>query len=174
MSRQHGADDSSKNIVDKTCGMLFLGTPFGGATKARWGTLALNFISWIGTTNDKKMKDLQERSMKLISVNDSFLKFLYARARTAPVALACFFEEYSTYIGSKKLGLIVPKESAILPLVDAQSIPASHSDMCKFENDEINGFRSVSEKLSEWVDALKSRGVEAEKDGQVYTPSQPK
>jgi hypothetical protein len=138
--------------VDNTRGLIFLGTPFEGSAKARWGSLALRYLSIISSTNNEKVKDLEERSQKIVSINEAFLKFLKVRDRTpAPVEVACFFEEYPTYVAGKNLGMIVPKDSASLPGIDLFSIAANHVDMCKFEDEYRNGYTTISNMLNEWI-----------------------
>lgn len=154
LSRAPGTNEANKLLVDSTRGLIFLGTPFEGSAKAKWGSVALHYLALASSTNNTKVKDLEERSQKLISINEAFLRFLKARDRSTPVEVACFFEEYPTYITGKNIGMIVPKSSAILPGIDALSIAASHTDMCKFEDQYRNGYISITSVLSQWTQAL--------------------
>jgi hypothetical protein len=144
-------------IVEKTTGIIFLGTPFEGSSKAKWAGRALKVLDWVSTTNKEDMKDLEERSAKLMSINEAFQKLLKARDRSETrqfVEIACFFEQYAMYKGGKKIGIIVPKESACLPGVDPQSIQANHVDMCKFEDEDREGYKNISQRLSQWISDL--------------------
>jgi hypothetical protein len=158
LSRPHGVNESSKQIVDNTCGAIFLGTPFEGSEKANWGSVALNFLSLLSSTKQEDVRDLEQRSQKLVSINEAFLKFLKERDRDrtkGPVEIACFFEEHPTYVRGKKLGLIVQKSSAgAIPGIDPVSISASHSGMCKFPGDYVNGYINISQLLARWITAL--------------------
>lgn len=170
LSRHNGTDISSTNIVEKTIGVAFLGTPFEGSSKAKWGSRALKIIDWIGKTHKEDVKDLEERSEKLISINTAFQKFLKARDRSrlrAYVEVACFFEEYSMYKAKVKIGVIVPKESASLPGIDPQPIQANHVDICKFEDEDREGYKRISQKLSQWISEFEGRSKGSEEDGQV-------
>ena len=170
LSRHNGTDISSTCIVEKTIGIAFLGTPFEGSSKAKWGSRALKIIDLIGTTQKKDIKDLEERSEKLININVAFQKFLKARDRSKSrefVEVACFFEEYSMYKAGVKIGVIVPKDSASLPGIDPQSIQANHVDMCKFEDEDREGYKQISQKLSQWISELEGRSKGSEEDGQV-------
>lgn len=171
LSRHNGTDIFSTHLVEKTIGVAFLGTPFEGSSKAKWGSRALKIIDWIGTTHKEDLKDLEKRSEKLISINTAFQKFLKARDRSKSrnfVEVACFFEEYSLYKTGVKIGVIVPKESAFLPGIDAQPIQANHVDMCKFEDEDREGYKRISQKLSQWISELESRSKGSqEDDGQV-------
>lgn len=49
------------------------------------------------------------------------------------------------------------KESACLPGIDPQSIQAKHVDMYKFEDEDREGYKRISHKLSQWISDLDSR-----------------
>lgn len=76
------------------------------------------------------IKDLQERSAKLISVNNDLIKYVKERDRDhkkRPLDIVCYFEEYHTYIdtriGPKKdIGKIVSKPSAA-PYQELSTVP---------------------------------------------------
>ena len=169
LSRHNGTDIASTTLVERTIGVVFLGTPFEGSSKAKWGSRALQILGWISTTHKQDIKDLEERSAKLISVNEAFQKFLKARYRSESrefVEVACFFEQYAMYEGGT-MGFIVPKESACLPGIDPQSIQANHVDMCKFEDEDREGYKRVSQKLVQWISDLDSRSKGSGEDRQV-------
>lgn len=114
-------------------------------------------LDWVSTTHKEDMKDLEERSAKLMHINDAFQKFLKARDRSETgefVEVACFFEQYAMYKAQKKIGIIVPKESACLPGIYPQSIQADHVGMCKFEDEDREGYKNISQQLSQWVSDL--------------------
>ncbi|KAF4535003.1 SesB-related regulatory protein [Lasiodiplodia theobromae] len=166
LSRPNGTDSKKDEIANRTVGVIFLGTPFEGSEKASWAAAALRLLSFVSSTNDEKIKDLEERSAKLVSINDSFYKYLKKRDRLEVnknfLEVACFFEEYPMKIGGKKMH-IVPKESACLNGVDPQSISAHHSDMCKFEDEYRNGYKCILGQLQLWIRKLSS--VSSERKG---------
>ncbi|KAH8723884.1 hypothetical protein GQ44DRAFT_709308 [Phaeosphaeriaceae sp. PMI808] len=166
LSRHHGTDLAGANLVEKTIGVVFLGTPFEGSSKAKWAGRALKVLDWVSTTHKEDVKDLEERSAKLMSINDTFQKLLKARDRSETrqfIEVACFFEQYAMYKAGKKIGTIVPKESACLPGIDPQSIQANHVDMCKFEDEDREGYKNISQRLSQWVSDLDRREGSAAK-----------
>ena len=170
LSRHHGTDLASASLVEKTIGAVFLGTPFEGSSKAKWAGRALKILDWISTTHKEDVKDLEERSAKLMSINDNFQKFLKARDRSETrqfVEVACFFEQYAMYKLGKKIGTIVPKESACLPGIDPQSIQANHIDMCKFEDEDREGYKNISQRLSQWISDLDRRLRGSAEESQV-------
>lgn len=160
LSRSHGVNESNKQLVDHTCGALFLGTPFEGSTKARWGSTALKYISFTASTKKEDVKDLEERSQRLIAINTAFPKFIKERDRdrvNGPVEVACFFEEHPTFVAGKNVGLIVQKSSAgAVAGIDPVPISASHSGMCKFAGDYVNGYIMISELLVRWIATLEA------------------
>lgn len=143
--------------MGKTIGVTFLGTPFEGSSKAKWAGKALKVLDWLSTTHSEDVKDLEERSAKLIHINNAFHKFLKVRDRSETgefVEVACFFEQYAMYKAGKKIGIIVPKESTCLPGIDPLSIQANHVGMCRFEDEDREGCRNISQRLSQWVSDL--------------------
>lgn len=139
-------------------GVIFLGTPFEGSSKAKWASRALTLLNLVSTTQRENTKDLEERSAKLAEINDAFQKFIKLRDRSGPgsyLELACFFEQYGMYFAGKKY-LIVPKESASLPGIASQSISSHHTNMCKFEDEDREGYKNISQKLSQWISSLVS------------------
>ena len=127
-------------------------------------------MNWISTTHKKNIKDLEKRSEKLISINTAFQKFLKARDRSKSkkfVKIACFFEEYSMYKAEAKIEIIVFKKSAFLADIDPQSIQANHVDMCKFENEDREKYKKISQKLSQWISDLESKSKKSEENSQV-------
>ncbi|OMP88505.1 Protein SERAC1, partial [Diplodia seriata] len=174
LSRANGTDSQKDKIADRTIGVMFLGTPFEGSEKAKWAATALRLLSLVSSTNDEKVKDLEERSAKLVSINDAFYKYWRSRDRSRVkknfLEVACFFEEYPMKIGGKKVH-IVPKESACLKGIDPQSISAHHSDMCKFEDEYRNGYKCVTGQLQLWIKKLSSMSAEREDTSQVVNHS---
>jgi hypothetical protein len=78
LSRHHGTDNASTTLVENTIGTAFLGTPFEGSSKAKWAKTALRMLGCISSTRKEDVHDLEERSAKLIHINDAFQKFLKA------------------------------------------------------------------------------------------------
>jgi hypothetical protein len=108
------------------------------------------------------MNSLVKRSEKLASINGAFAKLLRARDLSEPrsfIEVATFFEEHPI----RNVGTIVPKESAKLPGFDLQSIAANHMDMARFEGSYVTGCKSVSNKLSQWIQELNQTEEERKK-----------
>ncbi|KAF2841091.1 hypothetical protein M501DRAFT_1013909 [Patellaria atrata CBS 101060] len=169
VSRPPGVNETAQKLTENTIGMIFLGTPFAGSDKASWGEMAAKFVTLFGIqTKDTDIKDLKERSARLIDINLDFDTFIKARDRDrkhGPVEIVCYYEAEPTYVGLKDIGKIVNKESAArLPAIAALSIPDNHTDMCKFAGEFSSGYASVSGQLEQWITALDKRGNEDEED----------
>ncbi|KAK7189586.1 uncharacterized protein CC84DRAFT_1163034 [Paraphaeosphaeria sporulosa] len=167
VSRPPGANETAQKLTDNTIGMIFLGTPFAGSDKASWGEMAAKFVTLFGVqTKDTDIKDLNERSARLIDINLDFDTFIKGRDRDrkhGPVEIVCYYEADPTFIGPVCIGKVVSKESAArLPAIAALSIPDNHSDMCKFAGEFSSGYASVSGQLAQWITALDKRGEEGE------------
>ena len=81
-----------------------------------------------------------------MNINNAFQKFLKARDRLETgqfVEVACFFEQYAMYKAGKKIRIIIPKKSACLPGIDLQLIQANHVNMCKFEDEDREGYKNI-------------------------------
>lgn len=157
LSIQHGADNSSKLIADHTCGTVFLGTPFEGSAKAKECLIALNFASIFSQTKKDDVKDLREGSLKLAGITEAFAKCVrerYCQQDIPPIDVACFFETHPTFVDSSKIGLIVPRDSATLFGMSANSISANHSGMCRFAGEWTDGFVQISRLLARWIESI--------------------
>lgn len=172
LSRPHGTDLASAVLVAKTIGIIFLGTPFEGSSKAKWARRGLKVLDWLSTTHKEDVKDLEERSAKLVGINDAFQKLLKARDRSEArqfIEVACFFEQYATYKAGKKIGIIVPKESASLPGIEPQSIQANHVDMCRFEDEDRDGYMNISQRLNQWISDIDRQPKDSAAGNQVWS-----
>ncbi|KAI1392900.1 uncharacterized protein F4822DRAFT_392547 [Hypoxylon trugodes] len=159
LSRLTETNTEDKNLANTTFGVIFLGTPFEGASLARWGTIALNLVKLFSSTNKESVKDLQEQSQRLAAINDAFYKYIKVRDRSQKtLRLACFYEEWPTYVGRNNIGVVVPKASATLSGINPVPISASHSGMCKFADESRNGYKAVSGTLSRWIKELDRQG----------------
>jgi protein SERAC1 len=111
-----------------------------------------------GMTKSSDVKDLEERSERLMRINRDFDIFVKGRDRDntlKKVEIVCYFEEFPTYITGKDIDKIVKKESAArLSAITTLGIPANHSNMYKFAADFVSGYVSVSGQLAQWIKQL--------------------
>lgn len=179
LSRNYGTDEAYKSLAEHTIGAAFLGTPFEGSSKAKFGKFAVRFLGWFTEVQEKSLEDLQAGSEKLASISDLFLKYVKQRDRakkTPYLEVAFFFEERSTWKGDANVGIIVPKKSATLKGYDPISIPKDHIDMCKFDADDAPEYQSIAGKLRQWISDIgkprktrkpKQAGISIRQSGKV-------
>lgn len=155
---------ASAHLAENTIGAAFLGTPFEGSSKAAWAKTGLRLLNYFSATNKESVTDLEERSAKLLQINEAFQKFLNVRSRSETrnfMEVAYFFEAYPMF----KLGkqFIVPKDSACGPSgTDPLPIAADHRGMCKFEHEYVEGFKAVTQKVNQWIDEFNERKNDAD------------
>ncbi|KAM3084414.1 hypothetical protein ACMFMG_001481 [Clarireedia jacksonii] len=174
LSVRYGSDSQGQSVVDNTRGVIFLGTPFKGSSKAVWAKMAERFLGLFSDSNDQIIKDLDKDSTKLQAISHDFhvlLQERYASKELKPIQIACFFETKHTekklgkLKGKKDLGQIVTADSATLAGYKPIAINADHLAMCKFQDAQTDGYVSVTEmlklmisKLDEDYDKLKNDG----------------
>ncbi|RGP61270.1 hypothetical protein FSPOR_10099 [Fusarium sporotrichioides] len=143
-SQQHLQD-----IVNFTRGILFLGTPHRGSSLAKIGELVSRSYGMIKETNTDIVKVLTQDSEVLARIQDGFLSLIRMRSKdeASMIDITCFYEELPT----KRLGLIVPKHSAILPGYAAIAIHRNHAEMTKFSSPDEPGFKHISGELKRWI-----------------------
>ena len=75
-------------------GIIFLGTPHKGSSKAKWSEQARKFLAYFKTTNPEILKDLDEKSEKLAKIGDAFPNLLTTRGKEAStrIEVVCFYE----------------------------------------------------------------------------------
>jgi len=158
LSRRSGPDDSSQKVIDNTCGMIFLGTPFQGSSAVTWAKLGEKFFRLFGDSSDQTIKDLDKDSIKLKDISRDFHLLLRERCEpkaSKPIQVACFVETKSTIVkgplGKKDLGRIVEAESATLAGYRPIPINADHRSMCKFTDEETTGYIDLTGTLKSMI-----------------------
>ncbi|KAL2071839.1 hypothetical protein VTL71DRAFT_13074 [Oculimacula yallundae] len=140
-------------------GMMFLGTPHQGSSKAKWADQARKFVQLFKNTSKELLGNLEENSAKLSDLSVQFPKCLRKRSEASKggkpnskIYVRCYFEEYET----THVGVIVTTQSAALAGYECTGINADHSKMCKFSSASEGGYVSVSSTLKRWVELLTS------------------
>ncbi|KAM0492521.1 hypothetical protein ACHAP8_009876 [Fusarium lateritium] len=141
-------DQHVQDTMNCTKGVIFLGTRV--QHHGRWPDINEGFKRLLGHTGAQWLYLI----LSTQHVNGMLDRFPIAyRDRFAArqnMLLLTLFEEY---IGdpSRK---VVAKESAIIPGVDDNEIPADHMDMAKVNSTEYDGYFQILSVLQRWVEAL--------------------
>ncbi|CUS12309.1 unnamed protein product, partial [Tuber aestivum] len=142
-----------RSIKVSTYGVLFLGTPHMGADLARWGKMAEMLVrmvsskSWVDS-NSALITALEKNSETLQNITDGFLGI------SRDFRLFFFWEELKTSIPGMGPSMIVEYASAVpeaLPDAGKASIHASHSEMCKFRDENSPGWNTLAGCLCDFV-----------------------
>jgi protein SERAC1 len=91
---EHDIGDIARNIK----GMIFLGTPFGGSPKAKWGELVRRVWSVVKATDKNTLQTLKADSYDLKNLRDAFPDIIQKR-NTLPerIGIVFFYERLPTY-----------------------------------------------------------------------------
>ncbi|KAJ3524973.1 hypothetical protein NM208_g11840 [Fusarium decemcellulare] len=138
-----------QNILLRTRGIIFLGTPHHGSSLAKWGELLSRSVGVMRQTNTEIIQVLTRDSEVLARIQDSFHSLVRSREKeeTDVIEITCFYEE----LPMKKLGIIVPKHSAILPGYSSVGIHRNHAEITKFASPDEPGFVAICGELKRWV-----------------------
>jgi hypothetical protein len=149
--------------------VIFLGTPHRGSSLAKIGELVSRSYGIIKETNSDIVKVLTEDSEVLARIQDGFLSLIRARSKdeASMIDITCFYEELPT----KRLGLIVPKHSAILPGYAAIAIHRNHAEMTKFSSSEEPGFKAISGELKRWMKKIQQTPSKPQKQAVTHCES---
>ncbi|KAF8243164.1 hypothetical protein K440DRAFT_614045 [Wilcoxina mikolae CBS 423.85] len=143
-----------RSIKVSTYGIIFLGTPHMGANLARWGKMAEMLVrmvttkSWVDS-NDALIHALGTNSETLQNITDSFVGL------STQFRMFFFWEELKTHIPGMTRDVIVEYASAVpeaLPDAGRAGIHATHSDMCKFADENSPGWNVLAGVLCDYVE----------------------
>jgi hypothetical protein len=145
-----GGETNLEKVVHSTLGIIFMGTPHGGADLADWGHTLAKYLKVIRHTNPAIVGVLQRKSEVLAAVQQQFQKSLLEPG--VGIRIYCFFEE-KPVVG---VGIIVSEQSAVLSQHPNQSIAANHMDMTKFSGRNDVGYQRVLSRVQDYVELKNS------------------
>ncbi|KAI1175275.1 hypothetical protein F4777DRAFT_335580 [Nemania sp. FL0916] len=141
-----------RSIYVSTYGMVFLGTPHTGSEIASWGTVLQAMSDAVIPKSFFQSESVLLRTLKrdnetLQNINSHFLD-IYQRFK-----ILMAHENHKTDLrGTKMLVVDAASASPQLPGVTYYAIEATHSGMCKFDNNNAPGYRTISSSIREWVE----------------------
>jgi ankyrin repeat protein len=135
------------NILDKSRGIIFFGTPHRGSRVASWATIMSNFIntcSFHKPMRNQLFKVLSQNSAVLADVSTSF------KSLALDLQIVTFYE---TEIMNPLKGLVVEKESAFLGINNERLVPmaADHRNIVRFNDLQSQKFEPVRHALLEVI-----------------------
>ncbi|ERF71993.1 hypothetical protein EPUS_07463 [Endocarpon pusillum Z07020] len=135
------------NILDKSRGIIFFGTPHRGSRVASWATIMSNFIntcSFHKPMRTQLFNVLSQNSAVLADISTSF------KSLTLDLPIVTFYE---TEIMNPLNGLVVERESALLGINNERLVPmaADHRNIVRFNDPHSQKFEPVRHALLEMI-----------------------
>jgi protein SERAC1 len=143
-------ESNLKKLFQSTRGIIFMGTPHGGADLAVWGHRLAEYLRVVRHTNPEIVAVLQQKSEVLTAVQQQFQQALLKP--DVDIGIYCFFEEKPVV----SVGIIVSEQSAVLNQYPNQSIGANHMDMTKFSGKNDVGYQRVVGRVHDLVELMNS------------------
>ncbi|KAI0381475.1 hypothetical protein F5Y04DRAFT_255575 [Hypomontagnella monticulosa] len=140
-----------RSIYVSTYGIIFLGTPHTGSGIATWGTMLQAMSDTVVPRTFFQSESVLLRTLKrdnetLQNINSHFLD-IYQRFK-----ILMAHENHKTDLkGTRTLIVDANSASPQLPGVTYYAIEATHSGMCKFDNKNAPGYRTIATALREWA-----------------------
>ena len=123
---RNAADKHLRDVLECTRGIAFMGTPHTGSALANWAKLPVASLGVVKSPNTSLLSVLQTDSEILSRVHTDFLEMLRVLQKDGhEIEITCFYETLPKPI----VGIVVPRESAILAGYDFISLHADHQDM---------------------------------------------
>jgi hypothetical protein len=137
-------------IFELTRGIVFIATPHSGSALADMARLPMRVYGLVRPVNSNLVSVLETQSEVLERIQSDFLALVRSRASLGtPLNITCFYE----WLPLSKMGVVVPKESAILPGYNSGSIHADHGDIARYETAVDPGFDAVVSVLKRLIDS---------------------
>ncbi|RKK88971.1 hypothetical protein BFJ71_g12671, partial [Fusarium oxysporum] len=130
------AAEESSNILEDTCGIIFLGTPHQGSSLSIAGALLSQLTGFLGS-NDTLLLNLRRNHSQLSDLEDRFRPLV----KHKPVL--SFYERKSTYLLGFSIGCIVDRESARGSSAEPVGIDTNHAGLNKFNSPEHPGYQAI-------------------------------
>ncbi|EXU95839.1 kinesin light chain-like protein [Metarhizium robertsii] len=158
------SEESGRNIVYSTRGIIFLGTPHRGAG---WTKLLLAEHTR-KCPNDRDLNMLRQGPKILARIQDRFFSLrsrLLVKALT-PIQISCFFETLSL----PQVGLVVPQESATVPRCNSIAMRKNHMNMTKFAAPDDPDFEFLCTELGLLVAEIHAENFRRARDHENLGP----
>jgi len=137
-------------VVQRTKGIVFLGTPHKGSSAASYGKIAYTISRFLTaqSVNTKLLRALEQNSESLQRITTTFLETLESNTG---MHIWSFSEEMEV----RSLGIlgirVVPPDSSRMyhPREQWGTIPANHRDIARFSSERDAGFIRVTSAIKD-------------------------
>lgn len=150
-----------KKVGEYIQGIAFLGTPQCGGDFVQWADIGTRMMNMVQNSNMDIVAGLKPRSGVLgviALLQHDFLVFLRRRREEKSIIhITCFYEELP--LETPDVGLVVPKDSAILAAYSCYGMLANHLDMTKFESSDDPSYQDICGELLRWMKPLRANQV---------------
>ncbi|KAI1183777.1 hypothetical protein F5B17DRAFT_110946 [Nemania serpens] len=152
-SQKWATEEHIEPICRATRGIIFLGTPHGGAQIAKYFKILASVVGLVKQTNRTNLRDLSKGSSKLESIQEDFDHHLRSRRlyNLPPVDVKCFYEAKPI----TGIGIVVDHDSAVLPDNIPIAINEDHRGMTRFRSTEDSGYKLIAYHISRIVAKLR-------------------
>ncbi|KAL4882870.1 hypothetical protein BJY04DRAFT_206782 [Aspergillus karnatakaensis] len=136
-----------RSIYVSTYGILFLGTPHNGSEVAKWGLLLQNICSAV---LPKKFMESSPQLIKALKTNNETLQNINSLFTDMMPRFRIYFFHETLSTDFKGTRELIVDETSAAPYADGverMGIEATHSHMCKFDDDNAPGYEAVAEAL---------------------------
>ncbi|CEF76374.1 unnamed protein product [Fusarium graminearum] len=139
----------SEDILQDTCGIIFLGTPHQGSSLPWLGSIVTFLTKPLGSDTTLVMSLTGDNS-ELSNLGQRFEETLKTMARRPHIV--SFYETKVTFLGWFNAGLIVGRNSATLHATETEAIDADHSGLNKCFGDDT----ALLDKLVRYIDTSRA------------------
>lgn len=138
-----------------TTAVAFLGTPHGQSDPILFFDSVRNILKAVGMGDDE-YTFRSSNFETLADVEKSFSTWL--QQNNGRVNVTCFYEELQT----PKIGVVVPRESAMISGFPLLSIHANHTGITKFRTSDDIGYKLILSEVKRWPFPLANSSGEME------------
>ncbi|UZP36914.1 hypothetical protein NXS19_004730 [Fusarium pseudograminearum] len=135
----------SEDIIQDTCGIIFLGTPHQGSSLSWLGSI-VTFLTKPWGSDTTLVLSLIENNSELSNLGQRFEETLKTMTRRPHIV--SFYETKATFLGWFNAGVIVGRNSATLHSTETEAIDTDHSGLNKCFGDNT----ALLDKLIRCID----------------------
>lgn len=137
-------NDQFADLLRNTVGIFFIGTPQSSDSIKSLGRIIPNLYKCGSESTETSLDPLDVNLDVLGSVSESFRQMLLNEGIN--IRIFCFYETVEV----EGIGLILPKEAAVIDNYDNAPLAFNHIEMTKFSSERTGAYRFMLERLHIW------------------------